>query len=280
MDLGLRGQTALITGGGRGIGRGIALSLAAEGVDVAIAGRNPESATEAELRASGGRVVSIAVDVSRKREVVRMVETAIGELGHLDLFVNNAGGHWHEPVTRLTEQNVNHTLDTNLKACMWACREVARHMVERRRGSILIVASTIQFNPAYGESAYRISKVGLRAFAETLALELGPLGIRVNSLSPGLFPTRLGANLERAVADSELGPSLLRSIPLRRLGEPVECGPAAAMLLSDRVAGYITGADLVVDGGFHLRPLVLMTEDEILSMNLSPGRPSGDGETD
>jgi NAD(P)-dependent dehydrogenase (short-subunit alcohol dehydrogenase family) len=267
MDLGLGGKTALITGGGRGIGRGIALSLAREGADVAIASRHPEPETVAELRALGVRSIGLPVDVAREREVTRMVAAAIAEFGHLDLFVNNAGAHWHEPVTLLTARNVNRTLDTNLKACMWACREVAKHMIERGQGSILMVASTIQFNPAYTESAYRISKIGLRAFAETLALELGPYGIRVNSLSPGLFPTKLGASLERVLVEAELGPSLIRTVPLRRLGDPIECGDAAAFLLSDRAAGYVTGADMVVDGGFRLRPLVLITEDEVLRMN-------------
>jgi glucose 1-dehydrogenase len=267
MDLGLAGKTALVTGGGRGIGRGIALALAGEGARVAIASREPEAETVAELRASGADSIGLKFDASREREVVGVVREAISHFGHLDLFVNNAGGHWHESVTRLTAQNVERTLDINLKACLWACREAARHMLERGTGSIVIVASTIQSMPGYAETAYRISKVGLGAFAETLAIELGPHGIRVNVLSPGLFPTKLAANLDQAVADPLLGPALLGSIPLRRLGDPNECGAAAAFLLSDRVASYITGADLVVDGGFHLRPLVLMREESILGLN-------------
>jgi 3-oxoacyl-[acyl-carrier protein] reductase len=267
MDLRLAGKTALVTGGGRGIGHGIALALAREGVRVAIASRQPEESTLEDLRAAGSDSFAVAADLSREDEVVRMVADAIAGLGHLDLFVNNAGAHWHEPVTRLTAENVDRTLDTNLKAAMWACREASRHMLERGTGSILLVASTIQFMPGYGESAYRISKIGLRAFAETLALELGPRGIRVNALSPGLFTTKLSANLETALADEEVGPALLRSIPLRRIGSPQECGAAAAFLLSDAAASYITGADLVVDGGFQLRPLVLMREEEILALN-------------
>lgn len=271
MDLGLAGKTALVTGGGRGIGRAIALALAREGVRVAIASREPEQATVDELRALQPDSTRLAVDVSQEAEVVRMVAEAIAHFGHLDLFVNNAGAHWHEAVTRLTARNVERTLDTNLKACLWAGREVARHMLERGTGSILIVASTIQYMPAYGETAYRISKVGLRAFAETLALELGPRGIRVNVLSPGLFETRLAANLERTMADPETGPALLRSIPLRRIGDADEIGAAAAFLLSNRVASYVTGTDLVVDGGFHLRPLVLMREEEIDRLNEPDG---------
>lgn len=267
MDLGLTGMTALVTGGGRGIGRAIALALAREGVHVAIAGRTPEETTVAELRDQGVRAIAIEADIRTEAAVEAMVESAVGSFGGLDLYVNNAGGHWHEPVTRLTGTNVVRTVETNLFAAMWASRAVSRHMLDRGRGSILMVGSTIGFNPAYAESAYRVSKVGLKAFAETLALELGPFGIRVNILSPGLVRTRLAANLDTALADPELGPGVRQAVALRRIGEAEECGAAAAFLLSDRAASYITGSELVVDGGFHLRPLTLISEHDILSMN-------------
>ena len=270
MDLGLSGKTALVTGGGRGIGRAIAMALAREGVHVAVAGRQPEPETIGDLRGLGVRAMGIVADVSSETAVEHMVATAIDGLGGLDLYVNNAGSHWHEPVTRLTRENVQRTMETNLFAAMWASRTIARHMVERGSGSILLVASTIAFNPAYGETAYRVSKVGLRAFAETLALELGPHAIRVNVLSPGLIRTRLAAGLDEALAHPDVGPPLMRDLPLRRIGEPDDCGNAAAFLLSDRVASYITGADIVVDGGFHLRPLRLVPEERVLTMNV-PG---------
>ena len=141
-------------------------------------------------------------------------------------------------------------------------------MIARGQGSILIVDSTIQFNPGYKESSYRISKLGLKAFAETMALELGRFNIRINLLSPGLFPTELAKNLKATIADPIQGPALLNAIPMGRLGDPDECGNAAVMLLSDKVSSYITATDLVIDGGFKLRPLVLVTPEEIASMNL------------
>ncbi len=268
MNLGLENKTALVTGGGRGIGRAIALALAKEGTHVAIASRNPEVETIQEIEALGVKALRLGVDVSDEQQTVGMIKQTIEEFGHLDMFVNNAGHHWHEPVTKITTENWLKTINTNLSSCVWACREVARHMIARRQGSILIVASTIQFNPAYKESAYRASKLGLKAYAETLALELGPFNIRVNLLSPGIFPTKLAANLKEAVADPTLGPALLQAIPLRRLGDPEECGAVAAILLSDRVSSYITGADVVVDGGFKLRPLVLVAQEELMEMNL------------
>lgn len=268
MDLGLEGKTALVTGGGRGIGRAIALALAREGAHVAIASRNPEVETLQEIEALGVKALRLCVDVSDEQQVIGMVRQTIETFGHLDMFVNNAGHHWHEPVTKITTENWVKTINTNLSACVWTCREVAKHMVARRQGSILIVASTIQFNPGYKESSYRVSKVGLKAYAETLALELGLFNVRVNALSPGLFPTRLAANLKEAVADPTLGPALLEPIALRRLGNPEECGAIAAVLLSDKASSYITGADVAVDGGFKLRPLVLVSQEEIAAMNL------------
>jgi 3-oxoacyl-[acyl-carrier protein] reductase len=268
MDLGLRGKTALVTGGGRGIGRAIALALAGEGVNVAIASRNPESETVAEIEALDVRAVRLCVDVSDEAQVVQMVRETIDAFGRLDLFVNNAAHHWHEPVTKLTNEHWMKTINTNLSACAWACREVARHMVERRQGSILIVCSTIQFNPGYKEASYRVSKIGLKAYGETLALELAPFGIRVNLLTPGIFLTQLAANTKEALADPVLGPALLGAVPLGRTGEPEELGAAAALLLSDKVSSYTTGADLVIDGGFKLRPLTLVAREEVMTMNL------------
>jgi NAD(P)-dependent dehydrogenase (short-subunit alcohol dehydrogenase family) len=267
MDLDLKGKTALVTGGGRGIGRGIALALAAEGVDVAIASRNPEPETVDELKMLSVKAHAIPTDVSKEEQVTAMVARAIELLGHLDIYVNNAGHHWHEPLTRITTQNWLNTINTNTSACVWAVREVSRHMIARGSGSILIVCSTIQFNPGYKETSYRASKASLKACAETWALELAPFGIRVNVLSPGIFPTKLAANLKTALADEEFRERFIAEIPMRRLGDPEECGPAAAFLLSDKASPYTTGADLVIDGGFKLRPLTLIKQDEILRMN-------------
>jgi NAD(P)-dependent dehydrogenase (short-subunit alcohol dehydrogenase family) len=268
MDLGLENKTALVTGGGRGIGRAIALALAREGAHVAIASRSPEMDTIQEIERCGVRALRLCVDVSNEQQVIGMVRQAVEAFGHLDMFVNNAGHHWHEPVTKITTEHWMKTINTNLSACIWGCREATRHMVARRQGSILIIASTIQFNPGYKESAYRVSKVGLKAYAETLALELGRFNVRANVLSPGIFPTKLGANLKEAMSDPVLGPALVESIPLGRLGDPEECGAIAAFLLSNKASSYITGANVVVDGGFKLRPLTLVGQEEITAMNL------------
>jgi NAD(P)-dependent dehydrogenase (short-subunit alcohol dehydrogenase family) len=193
-----------------------------------------------------------------------MVHQAVEQLGHLDLYVNNSAGTWHEPITRITSEKYFRTMNTNLDACVFACREAARHMIPRRSGSILIVNSTVRFCPSYGEAAYRISKMGLKMFMETVAIELAPYGIRVNLLTPGSFPTRMVAGIP-----PHIEAKLKTQIPLRRSGDPDECGPASVLLLSDRLSGYTTGSDIVIDGGLSLRPLSLWTDEEILKMNSS-----------
>jgi glucose 1-dehydrogenase len=196
-------------------------------------------------------------------QVNAMVAQAIEVFGHIDLYVNNAAGTWHQPITQITTEAWLNTLNTNLSACLWACREVCRHMVARRQGSILIVGSTAQYNQAYREAAYHITKTGLRVLKDTLALEMAPYGIRVNLLVPGHYPTRLTASLAEDKAAT-----LRHEIPLRRFGNPDEVGPAAVLLLSDALSSYTTGAELAIDGGLRLRPLPLYTDEEITQLNL------------
>jgi NAD(P)-dependent dehydrogenase (short-subunit alcohol dehydrogenase family) len=270
METGLRGKTALITGGSSGIGRGIALALAEEGVDLAIASRTPDAATVAELRAKGVRCVPIVADVSREDDVVAMVATAIRELGRLDIYVNNAAWTWHQAVTHIDSESWYRTINTNLSACVWACREVGRHMVVRKGGSILIVGSTVRFNPSYREAAYRVSKEGLRMYMQELAIEMAPYGIRVNMVTPGHFQTRMTSTVSK-----ETEAKMLRLIPAHRFGDPVEIGHAAALLLSDRLSGYTTGADLVIDGGLTLRPLPLFSEEQVAAFNAWEGPAEG-----
>ena len=262
METGLKGKTALITGGSSGIGLGIARALAIEGVDLAVASRMPDQEALDELRQLNVRVVSITADVSQEEQVTEMVQSAIVSLGRVDLYINNAAWAWHQPITRLDSDSWLKTIHTNLSACIWGCREVARHMINRRQGSILIIGSTAMLTPMYRETSYRISKTGLRAMMEVLALELAPFGVRVNMIVPGHFVTRLTANF---VGDSL--ERLKQQIPLRRTGDANEVGPSAVVLLSDMVSSYTTGACLVLDGGLHLRPLPIFSDEEILKMN-------------
>ena len=273
MDTGLRGKTALITGGGSGIGRAIALALAAEGVDVAIASRKPDPKTVSEIESHGVKAVAIKTDVSREQQVVQMVQEAIRTLGHLDLYVNNAAWAWHEPITRLTGEAWRLTIDTNLSGAVFAGREVARHMIERRTGSILIVGSVAEFLRSYGETSYHITKTSLHVLTTALAVELAPFGIRVNILIPGHYPTRLTAGIPE---DREH--RLIRQIPMRRFGKPEELGPAAVLLLSDKLSPYTTGTQIVVDGGLSLHALAIIDDEDISGMNAPPWDSDKEGE--
>ena len=264
LDSGLAGKTCLITGGSTGIGLGISRALAREGVHLAVASRTPDAQAMHELnRLSGGHAKAIRADVSSEDGAVRMVREAIEQMGHLDLYVNNSAGTWHQPITRITDEAFYKTINTNLAACVWACREVAKHMIARRAGSILNVNSTVRFAPAYREASYRISKMGLKMYMETLAIELAPFGIRVNLLTPGHFPTRMVSGIP-----PHIEAKLKAEIPLRRFGNTDECGAAAVLLLSDRLSGYTTGSDIVIDGGLSLRPLKMLSDEEIASLNL------------
>ena len=261
-DTGLQGKTALVTGGASGIGLGIAKALAAERVDLAIVSRNPDPGAIGLLEGLGVSVAALRADLSVEGDVCRAITEAERLLGPIDLLVAGVAITHKEPVTTVTTDAWERTLGTNLTGTMWMCREMARRMIRRGAGSILVVGSTAQYHRAPGEAAYHASKAGLASYAETLAVELAPHGIRVNMLVPGSFATRLNP-----VATGDVHERLLGEIPLGRQGTPSECGPAAVFLLSERLASYVTGAQLVVSGGLHLRPHVRVEWSEVESMN-------------
>jgi len=262
LDTGLAGKRALVTGGCSGIGRAIALALAAEGVDVAIADINYRPEVAAEIESAGVRAHGIVADVSKEDDVVRMVGSAAEALGGLELYVNNAGGAWHEPLTRVTRSAFEKTMSTNVAASVYACREAARIFVRQRHGAILAIASTAMVSAQPRESAYRASKAALKAHIEVAAVELAPFAIRVNLLTPGATDTPF---VPRVLADQRA--RALREIPLRREARPEEMASAAVFLLSDRLAGYITGAELIVDGGLRLRPIFAGSDDELAGLS-------------
>jgi 3-oxoacyl-[acyl-carrier protein] reductase len=272
MNLELDAKCALVTGGERGIGRDICLSLAQEGVDIAycdIKIASGKDSTQEEIRRLGRKAFARKVDVSDEGQVIKFVRDAIREMGRLDIFISNAGIIEWEPITKITLKCWNKILAVNLTGAMLCAREVAKHMVEKRKGVMLFTSSTIQFNPAYKEAAYRVSKTGVQVLAETAAIELAPYGIRVNTVSPGLInsPNWAKGVLPKVANDPKTGEGFMGNIPLGRLGLPSDVGSAYAFLASEKTS-FATGANIVLDGGFTLRPLVLVTQDEIRNMNL------------
>ena len=269
MDLGLKGKTVLITGGARGIGKAIAIAFAEEKANLAIIDIEPEADDEILQKKYGIDILSIKADLSIEEEVKRSVQKTIDVFGAIDIFVNVAGIISYEPVTKITLGEWQRILDINLTGAMICCREVCKHMVENRSGSIIVISSTIQYMPAYREAAYRVSKTGLQVFTETVALEMAPFGIRVNTISPGIIYSEHWSKntLGPTLNDKVLGPRLLESIPLGRTGKPEDIGDTVVFIASDRCP-YITGTNVIIDGGFHLRPLILISNEEIREMNL------------
>jgi NAD(P)-dependent dehydrogenase (short-subunit alcohol dehydrogenase family) len=264
LDTGLAGRKALVTGGASGIGRAIAMALAREGVSVAIADLDPRPAVLAELAAHGLPCHGIRADVSVEAEVVGMVAEAADALGGLDLFVSNAAFNRPEPVTQVTRAAFEKTMATNVAASVFAMREVARRFIAAGGGgAVVAVCSTATVSAQPRETAYRASKAALKAHIEVAAVELAPFGIRVNLLTPGATDTPFAAH-----TPPDLRRQAMLSVPLRREARPEELAVAAVFLLSDRLAGYITGAELIVDGGLRLRPIFGGSDEELRALNV------------
>ena len=249
MDLGLAGKLALVTGSASGIGQAIAVGLAGEGASVVIADRDDATDTIALIPESSLAGV-FRVDLSTRENVESTVERVIEEHGRLDLFVNNAAVAVHRPIHELDERTWRLNIETNLAACVWASSVVSAHLRERGQGNILIIGSTSMYTPRATEAAYRVSKTGLKAFMEVLAVEMAPFGVRVNMLTPGSFNT----GLTKGISPDALA-AVESAVPLGRSAQPVELVPTALLLMSDVASPYTTGANFIVDGGLHLRPL-------------------------
>jgi 3-oxoacyl-[acyl-carrier protein] reductase len=249
MDLGLSGATALVTGASRGLGRAIALALAAEGARVAVAYRREEAAAEevaAACRAAGaGEAVAVRLDAASEEDVLAAFDRVARRLGEPDVLVNNAAVCPRGPAVGTTRAGFEEVLEVNLTGAFLCCRELVRRLEGAGRpGRIVNVASTAAFTgSSSGQIAYDASKGGLVALTISLAREVAALGITVNAVAPGYLLTDMMAEKFNAAPERYLA-----RIPLRRLGELPEVAAAVAFLCS-RPAAYITGTVLNVSGG-------------------------------
>lgn len=243
----LTNKIALITGGGRGLGRAIALAYADAGAEVAIASRSLDQLEEVAqmIRAKGRRALAIETDVTDSESVAKMVETMRKEFGRIDILVNSAGVGWAERLVDTSDGTFDWILKTNLYGTFYCCREVARVMIEQKSGSIINIASVAGIKGPPGLGAYAASKGAIIAMTKVLALENVRYNVRANVIAPGYFRTDMNA---AALDDPELGPKIIKRIPMRRAGNPEEIGGLAIYLASD-ASSFVTGEVYFISGG-------------------------------
>ncbi len=248
MDLGLKGKVVLITGGAQGIGRSIAIEMAREGAEIAVADINGQTfeSVISEIKSMGQNAIAILADVRRKNDAKRMVETTVRDFGRIDILVNNAGLTRLAPLVDMKE-DWNLVVDTNLTGTFLCSQAVAPQMISQGQGCIINIASMCGILGWAEREAFASAKAGVCNLTRVLAAELGSKGIRVNCIAPGYIITQSLRNLfESGKLDKEM---LLRGIPIGRMAGPEAVAYAVAFLASEK-AGYATGSVFVLDGGW------------------------------
>lgn len=244
----LEGKIALVTGAGkdsRGIGHGIAVALAREGADVAVASHTLANALRVAdaVQAMGRRSLALEMDVSQAGSVEAGVAEVLNTFGRIDILVNNAGITRDALLVRMREEDWDAVLDVNLKGAFLCSRAVAKVMIKQRAGCIVNITSIMGLTGGAGQANYSAAKAGLIGLTRSLARELGSRGVRVNAVAPGWIETAMTDSLPQTVREA-----ILKQIPLGRLGRAEDVADAVVFLCSEESA-YITGQVLTVDGG-------------------------------
>ncbi len=245
----LQGKTAIVTGGGRGIGRAICLEFAAQGANVVInyAG-NSEAAekTAADCEALGAKAAIIKADVSKAEDVDAVFALAIEEFGKVDILVNNAGVTKDKLIMAMSEEDFDKVVDTNLKGAFLCMKAASKLMMKQRSGRIINMSSVVGVRGNAGQVNYAASKAGIIGMTKSLAKELAGRNVTVNAIAPGFMDTDMTAVLSDKVKEAILG-----DIPMKKLGKPEDIAKTAAFFAQDE-AGYITGQVICVDGGMAM----------------------------
>ncbi|KJR48685.1 3-oxoacyl-[acyl-carrier protein] reductase [Desulfosporosinus sp. I2] len=245
----LKDSVAIVTGSGRGIGRAIALELAAAGVKVVVnyAGRsNKAEETLALIKETGGIGLVVQADVSQAADVDRLLKTTLEHFGKIDILVNNAGITRDSLLLRMKEADWDSVMATNLKGTYLCTKAVSKGMLKQRSGVIVNISSVVGLSGNAGQANYAAAKAGLIGFTKSIAKEFASRGIRVNAVAPGYIFTDMTETLPEGTQNE-----VLRGIPLGRIGNPGDVAKVVRFLVSPE-ASYITGQTLCVDGGMEM----------------------------
>lgn len=240
---------ALVTGGGRGIGRAICLALAAAGFDVCInyaASASAAEQTAEECKAFGVQAVTVQADVTNPADCQMLVETAAKTFGHLEVLVNNAGVNADKLILRMQEADFDKVIDTNLKGAFFCSKTACKLMMRQRYGRIINLSSVVGLHGNAGQSNYAASKAGLIGLTKSLAKEFAARGVTVNAVAPGFIETDMTAAMPEAAKAAALA-----AVPAGHIGRPEDVAQAV-VFLAGKEAGYITGQVLCVDGGMGM----------------------------
>jgi NAD(P)-dependent dehydrogenase (short-subunit alcohol dehydrogenase family) len=246
----LNGQSALVTGATKGIGRAIARSLAEAGANIVVVGRdaNDARAVQAELEELGVEVLIALTDITQPDEIERMVQASLERFGAIDVLVNNAGTCEHKPALEVTYEGWRDVFRVNVDALWLVSQAVGRHMVRRERGSIVNIGSMsgMIVNRPQWQPAYNASKAAVHHLTRSLAAEWAPFNVRVNAVAPGYIKTDMAP-----VDEPQFRRQWIEDSPQQRYGLPEEVGPSVVYLAS-QAASFVTGSVLVMDGGYTL----------------------------
>ena len=246
----LSGKTALVTGASRGIGRAIAIDLAARGAAVVVNYNASEAAAQEVVQvitSAGGKAVAIKADVSKYDEAEKLIKASIEALGKLDILVNNAGTTRDMLLMQMKEDDWDHVIQADLKSVFNCCKAATRPMIRQRGGRVINITSVIGLSGQAGQTNYAAAKAGIIGFTKSMAKELGSRNITVNCVAPGFIPTAL-----TNVLPDEQKQAITNATPLGRFGTPEDIAHAVSFLASD-LAAFITGAVLSVDGGLVMQ---------------------------